>query len=214
VSFASVSLGLAMWEQKVQFRTSSSYIIGVAVMRAFEVSSRSLTLAIFAGLTHPWGFWAAVILDYGVMLVLIVRHQSVQLAYGVFVAIPLVLVSVEPLVWRWEDSYYCVRIVEFVLMWILIIQKQEAADESGAMGPGVWLDCEALALLSTLGLYVTLPCVWKVARKHELSRDINHWDDDQDDFLDGLNRGSDSDVDSGSEPERAGHGGIDDLPPE
>jgi hypothetical protein len=221
-STVSVSIGLAMWEQKVQFRISSSYIVGVAVMRAFEVASRSLTLAIFAGLTHPWGFWCVILADYAVMLLLIVRHQSVQLAYGIFVAIPLVLVSVEPLVWRWEDhavpkdSYYCVRIVEFVLMWIWIIHKQETADEAaGDNGSAAWLDCEALALLSTLGLYVTLPCVWKVARKHELSRDINHWDDDQDEFRDGLNAdNSDSDIDSGSEPERAGHLGADELPPE
>ncbi|CAK0797121.1 unnamed protein product, partial [Prorocentrum cordatum] len=114
------------------------------------------------------------------------------------------------------DSYYCVRIIEFVLMWIWIIHKQETADEAALDGgSAAWLDCEALALLSTLGLYVTLPCVWKVARKHELSRDINHWDDDQDEFRDGLNAdNSDSDIDSGSEPERAGHSGADELPRE
>ncbi|CAE7199302.1 unnamed protein product [Symbiodinium sp. CCMP2592] len=45
-SFVSVGLGLAMWEQKVQFRTSAGYIATVAVMRAFEIAARSATLAV------------------------------------------------------------------------------------------------------------------------------------------------------------------------
>lgn len=61
---------------------------------------------------------------------------------GLFVALPLVLVSLEPLVWRREDhavpkapqkplkeasqkdSYYLVRVAEFVLMWTVIIHQQ------------------------------------------------------------------------------------------
>merc|ERR1719162_403018 len=129
-SFVSVGLGLAMWEQKVQFRTSSTYVGAVASMRFFEIASRSLTLALFAGLTHPSGLWWSLVIDYGVMVLLIVQHQSVQFTYGLFVALPLVLVSLEPLVWRWEDhavpkdSYYLVRILEFVLMWVLIVYNQ------------------------------------------------------------------------------------------
>merc|ERR1712232_356083 len=99
-SFFSVGLGLAMWEQKVQFRSSSLYILSVILLRAFEIASRSLTLAVFAGLTHPYGLWWILAMDYVLMLILIVKHQSVQFAYGLFVAIPLVLVSLEPLVWR------------------------------------------------------------------------------------------------------------------
>lgn len=182
-SFVSVGIGLAMWEQKVQFRTSSAYIAAVALMRAFEIASRSLTLAIFAGLTHPYGFWWALLIDYCVMLFLIVRHQSVQFTYGLFVALPLVLVSLEPLVWRREDhavpkdAYYFVRIAEFVLMWILIIHKQDSVD-ARVDSNGVWIGSEAVALLSTLGLYVTLPFVWRVARCHELSRDVVDWGED------------------------------------
>lgn len=216
-SFVSVGLGLAMWEQKVQFRTSSFYVGAVALMRGFEIASRALTLAIFAGLTHPYGFGWALIIDYVVMLFLIVRHQSVQFTYGLFVALPLVLVSLEPLVWKREDhaipkdAYYMVRIFEFVLMWILIIHKQDTVDakmDSNA----IWLGCEALALLSTLGLYVTLPFVWRIARKHELSRDVADWGED------GAKEGMHGDIysdselsSSGSDRMRDDHG---ELPPE
>merc|ERR1712217_716553 len=111
------------------------------------------------------------------MLFLIVRHQSVQFTYGLFVALPLVLVSLEPLVWRREDhavpkdSYYMVRILEFVLMWILIIERQDTVDAKVAVN-SAWEGCEVLALASTLGLYITLLFVWRVARRHELSRDV------------------------------------------
>lgn len=180
-SFVSVGLGLAMWEQKVQFRTSAAYVAAVAVMRSLEIASRSITLAIFAALTHPYGFWWALLIDYGVMLFLIARHQSVQFTYGLFVALPLVLVSLEPLVWRREDhavpkdSYYMVRILEFLVMWILILRQQDALSRSES---SVWMRCEVLAILSTIGLYVTLPFIWCVARKHELSRDVADWGED------------------------------------
>jgi hypothetical protein len=223
-SFVSVGLGLAMWEQKVQFRTSSGYVAAVAVMRAFEIASRALTLAIFAGLTQPFGFWWALVIDYGIMLFLIVRHQSVQFTYGLFVALPLVLVSLEPLVWRREDhavpkdSYYMVRILEFVMMWILIIHQQDKVDAKIDDDNSVWLGCEALALISTLGLYVTLPFVWRIARRHELSRDVADWGEDG--AKEGLHGGdmySDSDLSSSG----SDHGGMHDdqyqdgeLPPE
>merc|ERR1740129_727944 len=119
-------------------------------MRSFEIASRALTLAIFAGFTHPYGFWWALLIDYCVMVGLIVGHQSVQFTYGLFVALPLVLVSLEPLVWRWEDhavpkdSYYLVRILEFVLMWVLIVHKQDTV-EANVDSNTVWLGCEALA---------------------------------------------------------------------
>mmetsp|Transcript_23383 Transcript_23383/g.66156 ORF Transcript_23383/g.66156 Transcript_23383/m.66156 type:complete len:391 (-) Transcript_23383:46-1218(-) len=218
-SFVSVGLGLAMWEQKVQFRTSSMYVAAVAVMRAFEIASRALTLAIFAGLTHPYGFWWALLIDYGVMLFLIVRHQSVQFTYGLFVALPLVLVSLEPLVWRREDhavpkdSYYMVRILEFVLMWVLIIHKQDTVDAK-VDSRAVWLGCEALALISTLGLYVTLPFVWRIARRHELSRDVADWgEDDANKGLHGHGWNSDSDL-SSSGSDRMQDDQDGELPPE
>lgn len=215
-SVISVGLGLAMWEQKVQFRASSVYIVGVAVMRAFEIASRALTLSIFASLTHPYGLWWALLIDYGVMVGLIVGHQSVQFTYGLFVALPLVLVSLEPLVWRWEDhavpkdSYYLVRILEFVLMWVLIVYKQDIAQGHDRAADAVPLGCKVLSLVSTLGLYVVLPLVWRVARRHELSRDVVDYDDETKDELD------EDDTDS----DEQGPGGMldraedDELPPE
>lgn len=219
-SFLSVGLGLAMWEQKVQFRTSAGYVASVAVLRCFEIASRTLTLAIFAGLTFPYGFWSALFIDYGVMLLLIVRHQSVQFTYGLFVALPLVLVSLEPLVWRREDhavpkdSYYMVRIVEFVLMWLVIIHQQDVLDLQG----GFWLGAEALALIATLGLYVLLPFVWKVARRHELSRDVADWTEDgAKEGLHGDGQYSDSERSHSSGSEQGlidSRGGDGELPPE
>lgn len=207
-SFASVGLGLAMWEQKVQFRTSSMYIFSVCVMRAFEIASRSLTLAVFASLTHPYGLWTALATDYALMLFLIFRHQSVQFNYGLFVALPLVFVSLEPLVWRRDDhavpkdSYYMVRIIEAAFMWVVVFHQMELVEGADS---DVYLYSEVLALLTTLGLYVTLPFVWCAARRHELSRDVTDWAEDgagqglQDDGL-----YSDSDLSSGSDRGESG----------
>lgn len=179
LSFLSVALGLAMWEQKVQFNASSTYIGMVAALRGLEISSRSLTLALFAALTHPIGFWWAIIADYAVMLFLIARHRSVQLAYGLFVALPLVFVSLEPMVWRREDhavpkdAYYAVRVAEFVIMWAFIVLKEESAPFTSPRG-----SVEVLALLATLAMYLLLPLVWKMARWHELSREVCDYDDE------------------------------------
>eukprot|EP00927_Polykrikos_kofoidii_P050437 TRINITY_DN44355_c0_g1_i1.p1 TRINITY_DN44355_c0_g1~~TRINITY_DN44355_c0_g1_i1.p1 ORF type:complete len:388 (-),score=41.83 TRINITY_DN44355_c0_g1_i1:183-1346(-) len=180
-SFASVGLGLAMWEQKVQFQTSRRYIFSVFVMRAFEIASRSCTVAVFACLTHPYGLWWLLLFDYIVMLVLIVRHQSVHVTYGLFVALPLVLVSLEPLVWRRDDHavpkdcYYAVRVFEAAFMWVVIFQLQDVVTTAN---DDLYISCEVLALSATLGLYVTLPFVWCAAQSYELSRDATDWRDD------------------------------------
>jgi hypothetical protein len=175
----SVGLGLAMWEQKVQFRTSGMYIASVAVMRGMEIASRALTLALFAGLTEAFnGFWWALLIDYGAIVLLIIKHQSVQFTYGLFLAVPLVFVSLEPLVWRRDDhavpkdNYYALRIIEFVLMWIYIIYQQGAHPEDVSEE---WEGCQVAALFTTLLLYLTLPCIYSVARQHELSRDVTDW---------------------------------------
>jgi len=185
VSFVSVGLGLAMWEQKVQFRTSGGYIASVALMRGFEIASRSLTLALFASLTHPHGFWWALLIDYAALIMLILKHQSVQFAYGLFLAVPLVFVSLEPLVWRRDDHavpkdyYYTLRIFEFAVMWIYVIYQQGSIDENISVDQ--WTSCQVLALLSTLGLYLSLPCIYRTARQHELSRDVTDWADEGED---------------------------------
>jgi hypothetical protein len=207
VSFLSVGLGLAMWEQKVQFRAPGAYVAAVAVMRSLEIASRSLTLAIFASLTIPFhGFWLALIIDYCGLVCLIVKHQSVQLTYGFFLAVPLVFVSLEPLVWRREDhavpkdNYYALRIVEFLAMWMYIIHAQgtEVTNEQ----------INSIALLTTLLMYLMLPCVFRVARQHELSRDVADWTEDGGEnspFTGGPNFYSDSEgshSDSGSDGAR------------
>jgi len=182
-SFISAGLGLAMWEQRAQFRTTPLYIASVALMRAFEVASRNLTLALFGGATYPDGFWWALLADYLVMVVLVKKHQSVQLTYGIFVAFPLVLVSLEPLVWRREDHavpkdmYYTVRILEFVPMWVVILFHNETSSYSDSKYSVVW-GCEVLAVLAAIGLYMIFPYVWRAARRHELLPDISHGDED------------------------------------
>jgi len=219
-SVASVGCGLSMWEHKVQERVSGMYIAAVSVMRTCEISSRALTLAVFACITHPYGLWWVLLVDYGVMLVFIAKHQSVHCKYGIFLAIPLVLISLEPLVWTREDVavpkdfYFMVRIVEFVVMWIVIIQKQDTLDEIIAANPS-WEACEALALLSTLGLYVTLLFVWRSARRNELERGVPNWNED------GARQGLQSDGAFSSESDYSSSNGSeeapamdDELPPE
>jgi len=213
----SVGLGLAMWEQKVQFRASALYIFGVALMRSLEIASRTLTLAIFASLTHPYGLWWMLLVDYGVMVGLIVGHQSVQFTYGLFVALPLVLVSLEPLVWRWEDhavpkdSYYLVRILEFVLMWVLIVYNQDITQSPDARPERVPIGCKVLSLVSTLGLYLVLPFVWRIARRHELSRDVVDWGDDE---AKGDSDFGDLDTETDEEGGMLDQADDEDLPPE
>jgi len=202
MSFVSVGLGLAMWEQKVQFRTSGVYIASVAVMRGFEIASRALTLALFASLTHPHGFWWALLFDYGAMIILIVKHQSVQFTYGLFLAVPLVFVSLEPLVWRRDDHavpkdyYYTLRIFEFVVMWIYILYQQGTM--SAEISPFEWTDCQVMALVSTLGLYLILPCIYRIARNHELSRDVTDWAEEATGEGAGMMRGEEMYSDEGS----------------
>eukprot|EP00927_Polykrikos_kofoidii_P030261 TRINITY_DN26065_c0_g1_i1.p1 TRINITY_DN26065_c0_g1~~TRINITY_DN26065_c0_g1_i1.p1 ORF type:complete len:389 (-),score=41.79 TRINITY_DN26065_c0_g1_i1:151-1317(-) len=180
VSFLSVGLGLAFWEQKVQSETSRMYILLVSNMRVFEIASRSLTLAIFASLTRPTGLCWALAVDYVIMLLLIVRHKSVQVTYGLFVALPLVLVSLEPFVWRRDDHavpkdlYYGVRVLETIVMWIVIHYggHDVVADDDG----GVFIGCKTMALFYTFCMYTLLPFVLSIARKLELARDQTEWD--------------------------------------
>lgn len=212
-SFVSVGLGLAMWEQKVQFQSSAYYVFSVAVVRALEIASRSLTLAAFAGFTmHPYGIACALLIDYTVMIALIARHQSVQFTYGLFVAIPLVLVSLEPLVWRREDRavpadlYYAVRIVEFVLMWAVILHVKD----KGTMpveSPEL-LYCESWALYSTACFFLILPFVWHSARKHELSRDVADWREE------GIKDGLHGDGSDGDYSQASGDSWEEDMPGE
>jgi len=202
-SFLSVGLGLAMWEQKVQFRASCAYIMGVALLRGFEVASRTITLALFSGITHPYGLIWVLAIDYAIMVVIVARHRSVHLTYGFFVAIPLVLVSLEPFVWRRQDhavpkdSYYGVRVLESIVMWAFIMKEQSTIDSQVDSYP-LWIMGEVLALTATLGLYCLLPFVWRAARRQELSRDVDDWGDDkgEDDYS-----GSDGSYLSGNEEE-------------
>jgi len=170
-SFLSVGLSFAMFEQKVQVQTSSGYIMGVAVMRTFEIASRSLTLALVAALTHPYGFWWALILDYILMVVLTMRHKSVRSSYSFFLSVPLVLMSYEPVVWRREDHvvpkdhYYVVRIVEFAVMWAMLIGRPQEDVKPNRYGMSI------CSWVCTLGLFLLLPCIYRIARRHELARD-------------------------------------------
>eukprot|EP00812_Abedinium_dasypus_P011888 NODE_542_length_1490_cov_329.349826.p1 GENE.NODE_542_length_1490_cov_329.349826~~NODE_542_length_1490_cov_329.349826.p1 ORF type:complete len:415 (+),score=121.86 NODE_542_length_1490_cov_329.349826:3-1247(+) len=180
VSLLSVSLSLAMWEKKVLLSKNSVYICMVVVMRGLEIASRSTTLALFAALTLPYGIWWVLGLDYTLMVFLIMRHQSVQLSYGLFVALPLVLVSLEPFVWRREDHavpkkpYYAVRFVEFALMWMAILNRKAELAPQFFSNP-TWHSCEVLAIVSTVGLYFLLPFVWRVARMNEFCQSVESW---------------------------------------
>jgi len=183
-AFLSVGLSFSMFEQKVQVQTSAGYVTCVAIMRMFEIASRSITLALFATLTHPYGFWWALIIDYVIMICLTMKHKSVRSSYSFFLSVPLVLMSYEPVVWRREDHvvpkdrYYVVRILEFIVMWVSIMMQQSrlAPDNTLAVfinTTSIWSSMSLCSWCSTLGLFMTLPCIYRVARRHELSRDGN-----------------------------------------
>merc|ERR1712007_9859 len=192
-SFVSVALALAMWEQKVQFRATTLYMVAVVVVRFFEIASRNFTLAVFAGVTYPYGLGWVLALDYSVILFLVMQHRSVQFAFGLIVALPLVLVSIEPYVWRREDhavpkdSYCVVRVVELIVLCVIVHQRHTAIEGPSA---SIWSACETLGLLSTLGLYLTLPCVWYVAVRQDLLCDVPEWGEDG--VMDSLQSDSDS----------------------
>lgn len=206
-SFLSVGLSFSMFEQKVQSHTSAGYVGCVALMRMFEIASRTLTLALFAALTHPHGFWWALALDYLIMVCMTMMHKSVRSSYSFFLSVPLVLMSYEPVVWRREDHvvpkdrYYIVRTIEFVVMWIMITinQAHEASTThlyTVIHTSSIWSGMCLSSWLSSIGLFMTLPCIYRVARRHELSRDGFANDPDFDPLEQG-ERGSSSE--SGSE---------------
>mmetsp|Transcript_90468 Transcript_90468/g.198173 ORF Transcript_90468/g.198173 Transcript_90468/m.198173 type:complete len:392 (-) Transcript_90468:25-1200(-) len=185
-SLISVGLGLAMWEQKVQMFAPCRYVFGVAVLRSLEVASRTMTLALFAVATHPHGLPVVLVVDYIVMVLIISRHKSVHLTYGFFVAIPLVLVSLEPFVWRRQDHavpkdiYYTVRAIEIAALWVVILSNRSLMRVDTFE---VWSSLEVLAVLVTSGLFCLLPFVWRAARHQELSQELEDWDDERgDDF--------------------------------
>eukprot|EP00439_Symbiodinium_sp_Y106_P035714 s2098_g4.t1 len=51
------------------------------------------------------------------------------------------------------------------------------------------LGCEILALFSMLGLFVTLPFVWRTARQYELCRDVADWAEEDDGVKEAMNDG-------------------------
>jgi hypothetical protein len=178
-----------MFEQKVQQRTTGGYVSCIALMRFFEIASRTTTLALFATLSHPNGIWCLLIADYLIMVCLSMRHKSVRKNYSLFLSVPLVLISYEPVVWRREDHvvpkdwYYSIRAIEFVLMWIFIIREQATVGDKARVGdvnsepmnaalnaPSWVLICVS-SVLGSFGLLVMFPFVNRIARRHELSRD-------------------------------------------
>jgi hypothetical protein len=182
VAFASVGLSFAMFEQKVQARTSGGYVFCCAIMRYFEIASRTSTLALFGTLNYPHGLWIVLVLDYAIVVCLTMRHKSVRSSYSLFLAVPLVLMSYEPVVWRREDHvvpkdrYYTVRGVEFVVMWAFIFQQQAAAqDISNPLRTAVlrdsWWEISVISWASSIGFCLIFPVVHRIARRHELSRD-------------------------------------------
>lgn len=181
VAFTSVSISFAMFEQKVQQRTTGSYVVCCALMRFFEIASRTTTLALFATMNYPNGIWCMLVVDYLIMVGLTLRHKSVRNNYSLFLSLPLVLISYEPVVWRREDHvvpkdwYYLVRAVEFVFMWIFVLRQQASLDESSPFVKIIeapsWLGIALTSAFSSIGLVVMFPFVNRIARRHELSRD-------------------------------------------
>jgi hypothetical protein len=105
--------------------------------------------------------------DFVAMLLLLSMQQAVSAAYRVFVALPLVFVSIEPLIWPRpshaipKEHYYTLRVVEFLALWGGLVSW---GDDSLVM----YRSTAHLSLASTVCLYILLPCVWRMAREREL----------------------------------------------
>lgn len=179
LSTLSVALGLSMWEQKVSNGTSEgTYPLMLLLFRLTEMVSRASTIALVA-VVAPHGFSMVLVGDYLSMIVLLSVQQAVSAAYRVFVALPLVFVSIEPLIWPRashaipKEHYYTLRVLEFLVIWTALISD---SNEQLTAYRGT----AHLSLISTVLLYLLLPCVWRLAREREMST-ITQVEDSDDD---------------------------------
>lgn len=134
--------------------------------RLTEMISRASTIALFAAVVGQSGLQLVLLGDYVSMLVLLTVQQAVSAAYRVFVALPLVFVSIEPLIWPRpshaipKEHYYTLRVVEFCMLWGCLVGTSGLALEQHR-------STVHLSLGSTVLLYLLLPCVWRLARDRE-----------------------------------------------
>merc|ERR1719487_2431753 len=124
-----------MWEQKVSNCGAGGVYPGMLfAFRFTEMVSRASTIALVAVAT-PHGFSIVLVADYVSMLVLLSIQQAVSAAYRVFVALPLVFVSIEPLVWPRpshaipKEHYYTLRVMEFCVLWSVLVGMTGASLE-------------------------------------------------------------------------------------
>jgi hypothetical protein len=167
LSTASVALGLTMWEQKVSNCAAGGVYPGMLFCFRFtEMVSRASTIALVAVAT-PHGFSVVLVADFVAMLLLLSMQQAVSAAYRVFVALPLVFVSIEPLIWPRpshavpKEHYYVLRVCEFLALWGGLVSW-------GNDSLLLYRSTANLSLISTVCLYILLPCVWRLAREREL----------------------------------------------
>lgn len=174
-SIISLASSLVMWEHRVCLAAQSelrTYLPLVAGFRLAEITSRVVILVLLGIRMGCRTLLTAVGFDFVCMLSLVSWHGSVQYMYCAFVAVPLVLVSLEPVSWKRKDHaapkefYYPVRIAEFIVMWCVISDVDWRGNHR--IIPSLIRRCYSLALCSTLIMYVLLPCVWHIARKRDL----------------------------------------------
>ncbi|CAK0877633.1 unnamed protein product [Prorocentrum cordatum] len=125
-----------------------------------------------------------------------------------------------------KDSYYLVRILEFVLMWVLIVYNQDRhlPGAGGQAGEGAHRlqGCRSSARWGCTWLAQhehprgqahgwVLPFVWRIARRHELSRDVVDWGDDE---AKGDSDFGDADTETDEEGGMLDRVDDEDLPPE
>jgi hypothetical protein len=181
LSTVSVALGLAMWEQKVSNGASARGWLYPGLLLCFrftEMVSRASTIALFAAAAGSRGLRLVLLADYVAMIALLSVQQAVSAAYRVFVALPLVFVSIEPLVWPRpshaipKEHYYTLRVMEFCVLWSVLVGMTGASLEE-------YRSTVHLSLCSTVLLYFLLPCVWRLAREREGSATDNLESDEE-----------------------------------
>lgn len=195
-SLVSVPVALAMWEHKV-VGGGRLYPCLLGAFRLAEVVSRVTTVALFAACAEH-GLEVLLAGDYAALVLLLSRQKSVGSAYRVFVAVPLVFVSIEPLVWAKashavpKEQYYSLRVAEFLLLfsWLVLTASHEV----------LYLHRQVahLALGATVVQYLLLPLVWRMARMQEVGEVACEEEDD--DWRD-VGQGFDRDYYAPNDPE-------------
>mmetsp|Transcript_20080 Transcript_20080/g.36302 ORF Transcript_20080/g.36302 Transcript_20080/m.36302 type:complete len:384 (+) Transcript_20080:147-1298(+) len=179
-SIVSISSGLASWEHQAQVVAPWKYIMCTALVRVLEVASRCSMLAFLAlaaGLTTAW----LLLLDYCCLVLLLLQHRHFEPRQGLLMAVPLVLVSIEPFVWQScdhtvpKDMYYALRMLEATLFWTIAIFAdvgEPGAKHCQGQVLSSWFCNGLVPLITSVLFFGALPSMSRWAERMEVSQNV------------------------------------------